>query len=624
MKTKTKLITKLFAVFAVMFLCLGVATISLTGQSGAIAAETTATTKPVYNFYNVEDRSCLNGNYGVQSTDSSKYITDNLETDETYGYILTLTCNTAMNGVGLRNTEVKFVKGVTYNISFYAMCKNYASNSNWYVYPTVLKNGSIVQNFDNNRAQGNLTDWTKKSYTYTANGDEDELRLVVNMQAGDVIQLRNIEVSLPANQFDGKINLAQGEDLLYRSGVLFTKTTADDSAYGNVTKFTTQGVSGSGDTANSVYRCFRNTMAWKEGATYDVIFRIKTDSTARVKCYLQAKVAGKADTTIVANVLNGKAQTSWKTYYARFKYEDMFTNEDTGRTDNDIFLMFTSANENAEIYMTDIEVYADLSKITIEKTNDHKYDYLDYVVKGANYTLPSLTYENDNISDITLPIGWGYSGNLYNAGDVIENVSNDITIKRVLICFATREGTYFRLSESEPGLRFITDADKEDIESTLKTYYGDNASFSYGMHVTAVDAENNAIKGYMDIETTIWQEDDKYFASAITGFTSENSQFYTATFTVTAYIKVVSGSETITINAKSYTASGSIVSLAKTAYEDRSANVDTENGYETLIENDSHDTTLNGKYSKYSTDELEIIWNLSQLNATTDNTGSEE
>lgn len=564
---------------------------------------------------------------GIQYTNYNSDTTKNhvttqyKEVDNTTVYDIV---GTGVNGNCCLGTDYfPWYAGITYELSFYIMTVNTAATSSWYLYPRAMVNGTGVTTLDcginSYHLNGVISDWCKYTFKYTPtqtnNGANNYFGFVIGLAEDENIQIKDVTVTMSTDGLKNVLSMlrysgdaSKDTDFTYTYSDSDNYSTDDiDPIYGKVNKITYNA-----DMSGNRLLWDRY-VKWVSGATYTLIFNVKTTATTAVMS-VQGKTEGWEVKELVSaySVIKEAAVTDWKTVIKTFTIEDMQeTTRDDSSNSNPNYLRFVlSGGKSGDVvYYTDVKVYANVSTVTVKIGENTT---TDTVVTGSEYTLPTHT----EVAGKTF-IGWTVDNETLLSADTTITVTGDTTVNAVLLDFATQEGTYLRLSTDTPGLRFITDADKTAIETTLKTYYGDNAKFSYGMHVTAVDAENSAINGYMDIETTIWQKENKSFASAITGF-SNKSQFCTATFTVTAYIKVISGTETITINATPYTASGSIVSLAETAYEDRSDAATDE--YANQITTDSHDTSLNGKYSKYSTDELEIIWNLSQLNATSGTT----
>lgn len=553
---------------------------------------------------------------GLTYTNSSvNHMTAEFKTTEAGDYVYDMVGTGALNSEGkatntmLNTSRIAWRAGTTYELSFYIKTIKTATTPSWSLYPRAFEDdvanalldcGTTIQLKD--KYEG----WTKFSYrftptknaTYTHSGNY--FNLVISLGKDENIQIKDLTVTMSTvglKNVGPTLKNVQGE-----SDTVLSCSSADGV---NTIKFNTAMPS------NNNRSIWNTEMNWIDGVTYTVYFKIKTSDSisATVAVCLNALNGSTVWLCQATDVVNAKAVTEWKTICNTFTLNNINNNGSNGQKPT-FRLLINGGAENDTIYYTDVKIYANLSDVTIKNGESTT---TETVVTGNEYTLP----EHTEVEGKTF-IGWTVDNEtLLNAGDKI-TVTGDTTVNAVLLDFATQEGTYFRLSEDTPGLRFITNADKEAIESTLKTYYGDSATFTYGMHVTAVDKDNNAIAGYMDIETTIWQKENKSFASAITGFDGK-SQFCTATFTVTAYINVkISDTEIKKIEAKSYTANGSIVSLAETAYKDR-IEVATDD-YATLIVNDSHDTSLNGKYSKFSAEELEIIWNLSQLNATSGTT----
>lgn len=605
MKTKTNFLTKLLAVFAVVFLCLGVATLSLTGQPKSVTAET----DEKYNMYCVYDRYAGNKDfYGVNETGSSTAsnfkitdeMIDNGDHETSDGYILKLTCNESIASTALR-CNITFIKGVKYTISFKAKCETYTTNSTWNIWPRVYVN-NVNTNYEtqNDKVKGDLKSWETRSWEFTPNNDSTSgsnlLDLIVTMNVGDVVLLSDIRVEFSATHFNDKKDIIANSELTYapdRAGVDFNSSNKEYTVTAK-------------NTFSSLNGLLKfNTYEWIEGATYEVLFRIKTSDDSKFTISsVQAKVPGKNDTVVIqsTNLLSAPGGTvhsilDWKTVYVKFSYSDKFTTADQNAKTDNIYFLITNANEGDICYIKDMHVYANVSTVTV---SDNGKNTNENVVTGSEYTLPSATEVNGKAF-----VGWDVNGTLYQAGDKI-TVSVDTTVTSVLVDFATDSGAYLRLSVEDPGIRFTATANKTAIENAL-TKYGTVTEF--GMRITA-----DKVSGYLDIETNLWKSDGTSFVSAVTGFGEDTEEFYDVKFTATAYLKLqLENNEVITVFANSTSAEKSIVDMAKAAYSDRNATATDD--YTNYVETDANDASLSGKYSKFDADELAIIWTLASLTA---------
>lgn len=585
MKTKTKLLTKLLTVFAVLSFAFVFCLMAITWQPNNAVAETA---DEKYNLYCVYDRySGYTANYAVNETEtdtaSTRKITDrivddtNNETND--GYILEITCNQDVGNAILR-CNIPFTAGVKYTISFKAKCQTYTENSTWNIWSRVMVNyktdsttGAVSSGYlttfsDNDyKAKGNLTSWTTYSYEFTPTEDStvnyNLLDFVVTMKTGDVVLLSDIRVEFSASHFDDKKDIVANSALISVGGSYDGITFASSESIYTVT-------------ANSTFTSLKgllkfDTYEWVEGATYEILFKVKTSAGSKFNISsVQAKVPGKADTVVIAssNLLaapDGKtahAIPNWKTVYAKFSYNDKFATDSETAVTNNIFMLITGANQGDICYIMDMHVYANVSTVTVSENG--KTTSKENVLTGSEYTLPAHTATEGKAF-----VGWDVNGKLYQTGDSI-TVNGDTSISAVAIEYATAEGAYLRLSTENPGMRFSATVDKTAVENALSSY---GTVTGYGMCITSDD-----VTGHLDIPVTKWSSDtQKGFVCAVTGFEKaleEGSDFYNVKFKATAYVTVTLNAaegeeaETITVYANTTEAGKSIVDMAKACRED--------------------------------------------------------
>lgn len=572
MKTKTKFLTKLLTVFAVLSFAFAFCLMAITGQPNNAVAETA---DEKYNLYCVYDRySGYTVNYTVNETGtdtaSTRKITDrivddiNNETND--GYILEITCNQDVSNACLR-CNIPFTAGVKYTISFKAKCQTYTENSTWNIWPRVYLNGSNTNYENNNRVKGNLTTWKSYSCEFTATSDSSSglnlLDLIVTMKAGDVVLLSDIRVEFSASHFDDK------KDIVANSAL-----TSAGGSYNGITLASSEGVYTV--TASSTFTSLKgllkfDTYEWVEGATYEILFKVKTSAGSKFNISsVQAKVPGKADTVVIAstNLLAAPSGTAhaipnWKTIYAKFSYNDKFTTDSEASVTNNIFMLITGANQGDICYITDMHVYANVSTVTVSENGNATST--ENVLTGSEYTLPAYTATEGKAF-----VGWDVSGKLYQTDDSI-TVNGDTSISAVALEYATAEGAYLRLSTENPSIRFAATVDKTAVENVLSSY---GTVTGYGMRITSDD-----IEGHLDIPVTKWASDtQKGFVCAVTGFekalSDKGLDFYNVKFKATAYVTITlnaaEGEETktITVYANTTEAGKSIVDMAKACKED--------------------------------------------------------
>ena len=336
---------------------------------------------------------------------------------------------------------------------------------------------------------------------------------------GDHVQLRNIEVNLPENYFDGKKDVAIGGIRAARgTSSSLTKTTATDGAYGTVNVLTYKGTV----SENDVY--WKDDMKWTFGATYTVYFMVRTSEGSTAKAYLATRHNGGNYNTIVAreNCINGAEIIGWKPVFVSFTFDDSFNQGTSGV--NALALIMEGGKEGDVVYYTDIKVFGNVSsvnKVTNGKT------VTENVITGSEYTIA----ENPVVANKTV-VGWDYNGSLKVANDKI-TVSEDVTLNAVVIDYTVEDGAYIRLAE-DSGLRFIANISEEAI-AVLKKY----GNVEFGMRFTS-DNEVS-LGGEFDVKTNKWASDEtaenKQFYTALTGFTAENN-FYGVKFTAQAYAKI--------------------------------------------------------------------------------------
>lgn len=511
---KTKLIKRTLAAIAVLAFGLAFVFAAVTGKTGSVTVNAAEGVKG-YNVYNVNNLNTPNSGW-------AQYIKSELLSDETYGYVYDFECLQDVKGIVLRSA-ISYKGGITYNISFECKSLNVVSN-NWEIASLVRHNGkNTFVSTGKTLPKGTIEEWTKFSYEYYAESDaatgDNVFDLMFTLGQGDHVQLRNIEVNLPENYFDGKKDVAIGGIRAARgTSSSLTKTTATDGAYGTVNVLTYKGaVSG-----NDVY--WKDDMKWTFGATYTVYFMVRTGEGSTAKAYLATRHNGGNYNTIVTreNCINGAEIIGWKPVTATFTFDDSFNQGASGV--NALALIMEGGKEGDVVYYTDIKVFGNVSsvnKVTNGKT------VTENVITGSEYTIA----ENPVVANKTV-VGWDYNGALKIANDKI-TVSEDIILNAVVIDYKVEDGAYIRLAE-DSGLRFIANISKEAI-AVLKKY----GNVEFGMRFTS-DNEVS-LGGEFDVKTNKWASDEtaenKQFYTALTGFTAENN-FYGVKFTAQAYAKI--------------------------------------------------------------------------------------
>jgi len=524
---KTKLIKRTLAAIAVLAFGLAFVFAAVTGKAGGVTVNAEEASSAGYNLYNVYKRYAGNSTlYAVDGKNiaDTTVIKDEVVYDENEGSYLKLTnLKESADNYILRN-NISFAKDTVYKISFEAKAENYKSGDVWFVYPRVILNGTVTS-YDTLRAQGNVSEWKKYNYEFTATADSSTgnnlIDLIIRMATGCDVLIRNIEVNLPENHFEGKKNIAPAGGLSPRSSdtAYLSKTTVTDENFGEISELKVE----KDFTGNKVY-LFDQEIIWTKGATYEIIFRVKTSVGSNVGALIQGKVPGKADKVLIqsTDLINGKGQGVWQNIYCRFNFDDVFTNDNEKNTTSNLYMLITKGNANDVIYMTDIKIFGNVSsvnKVTNGKT------VTENVITGSEYTIA----ENPVVANKTV-VGWDYNGALKFADDKI-TVNEDVTLNAVFIDYTVEQGAYIRLAE-DSGLRFVANISEETI-AVLKKY----GNVEFGMRFTS---DSSALEGEFDVKTNKWAsggaEGGKFYA-ALTGFTAENN-FYGVNFTAQAYAKI--------------------------------------------------------------------------------------
>lgn len=518
-------------------------------------------------------------------------------------------------------SRIAWCAGRTYELSFYLKTVNTNATPSWCLYARAFVNNTANEldyrsnntNYKSIALGGKIGEWTKYTYKFTPTANAsynitgNYFGFVIFLGKDENIQIKDVTVKMSTDGL--KDDVVSNSKMVNGRGSTDTvisvcnsnnENAYIDSVYGKVNTITWNNVI---DGNRSVWD--DKVTEWVDGVTYTVYFKVKTSAIFTANVQVDVNIAGHSNVNIcsTAEVINGSPQTEWKTICKSFTVTDLNKGtENASQTKNIFRFLLTNGagyGENEEnkqvLYYTDVKIYANVSTVTLSNGTNTS----ENVVTGSEYTLTTPTMDAGKAF-----VGWDLDGTLYKAGDKI-TVSADTTLTAVSVDFATDSGAYLRLDLENTGVRFTATADKTAIEDALAKY---GTVTEFGMRITAEKKE-----GYLDIKTNKWLQDGKAFASAITGFSEDNKEFYGVKFTAKAYLKLkLANDEVITVYANSSAADKSIVEMADTAYRKRK---DTQEGeYTNYVENDSYDSTLNGTYSMYSDEELAILREFASAN----------
>lgn len=582
MKTKTKFLTKLLTVFAVLSFAFAFCLMAITGQPNNAVAETAEG----YNLFDINKISLPNKatatNLGLTYVSNNEgNIITSMKRDGGHD-VLSIVCNTTTEAHNFQSNNISWKKDVEYTISFSIKVNAKNESKSWFIRPRVYVNG-IQNNGDSSgvgyfsNASGACTDWTEFTYKFTPNqsttSGNNFVFFWLYFYEGDKVDIRDIAIIEPVTAYSGQKNILESGIRTARgvksetneNGTDLTQVKSSDEnptvdeVYGKVNTLTYNAAVAVG--SNDIYH--NDNVLWTKGATYTVFFMVRTSAAATAKAYVQVRIPGLANKDIIpqTSILNGSAVECWKPVYYTFTIDDSWA-AGTG-TSKQFMLVMSGGAAGDVVYYTDIKVYANVSTVTVSENG--KTTSTENVLTGSEYTLPAYTATEGKAF-----VGWDVNGKLYQTGDSI-TVNGDTSISAVALEYATAEGAYLRLSTENPGIRFTATVDKTAVENALSSY---GTVTGYGMRITSDD-----IEGHLDISVSKWSSDaQKGFVCAVTGFekalTDKGLDFYNVKFKATAYVTITlnaaEGEEakTITVYANTTEAGKSIVDMAKACKDD--------------------------------------------------------